>query len=77
MTGENLSVGSVYDNIDQITQLEVASQKQQRIPTFNTAMVIATLPSSTLISTMKKPLTKDNSNTMLMFLFSVIGLSLF
>jgi hypothetical protein len=77
MTGENLSVGSVYDNIDQITQLEVASQKQQRIPTFNTAMVIATLPSSTLISTMKKPLNKDNSNTMLMFLFSVIGLSLF
>jgi hypothetical protein len=78
--GENLSVGSACNTIDHITQLEVAShsQKQQGIPTFNIAIAVVALASSTLVSTMKKPLNKCNSNSaMLMFLFSVIALGLF
>jgi hypothetical protein len=78
--GENLSVGSAYNIInDHITQLEVASHshRQHSISTFNKVTAVAALASSTLVSTMKKTLNKYNSNSaMLMFLFSVIGLSL-
>jgi hypothetical protein len=74
--GENFSVGSVYNIIDHITQLEVASQKQQGIPTFNIAIVISALASLTAFSTTKKPINKCN-NVIFVFLFSVIATDLF
>src|SRR5919198_380284 len=73
--GENLASGLLYDIIEPTTQLDVDSNTQRSIPTFNKATAVAALSSSTLVSTMKKPLNKCNSAT-LMFLFSVIGLSL-
>ena len=72
MMGENLSGRSVCHIIDLITQ----SQKQQRISTFNKAATVGVLSSSTLISTTKNAMNKGNNNTMFVFLFSVIGLSL-
>jgi hypothetical protein len=76
--GENLASGPLFDITDPITQLEVDSHKRQRILIFNKAAAVDALAISTLISTTKKPLNKSNSNNaMLMFLFLVIGLSLF
>ncbi|MFL6425698.1 MAG: hypothetical protein ACJ71R_19210 [Nitrososphaeraceae archaeon] len=77
--GENLSVGSACNIIDHITQLEVASQKQQRIPRFNIAIVMSALASLTAVSTTKKPMNKCNTNNSatFVFLFSLIALGLF
>jgi len=74
--GELLSVGSAYNIIDHITQLEVASQKQQRIPTFNIAIVISALASLTAVPT--TTMNKCN-NVMFVFLFSfsLMALGLF
>ena len=74
----NIASGSLCDSTDPIIQFEVKSHKQQRILIFNKAAAVDALASSTLISTTKKPPNKDNSNdAMLIFLFSVIGLSIF
>jgi hypothetical protein len=75
--GENVEAGSVYDIIDPITQLEVDSHKQQRIPILNIAIVMAALASLTTISITKKAMNKgNNNNNNAMFLFLVIGISL-
>jgi hypothetical protein len=76
--GENLSVGSVCNIIDHITQLEVASHSHRKhsISTFNKAIVISALASLTAVSTTKKPMNKCN-NVIFVFLFSVIAIDLF
>jgi hypothetical protein len=77
--GESLSVGSVCNTTYHITQLEVASQKQQRISTFNIAVGISALASLTAVSTTKKPMNKCNTNNSAMFVFllSLMALGLF
>jgi hypothetical protein len=73
-------ISSAGSLVDHITQLEVAthSHRQQSISTFNKATAVAALASSAMVSTMRKPLNKCNSNSaVLVFLFSVIALGLF
>jgi hypothetical protein len=72
---ENLTDGSVNDIIDQVTQLEVATHKQQRIPILNITIVMTALASLMAISITKKAMNKGN-NAMFIFLFLVIGISL-
>jgi hypothetical protein len=71
MMEEDLASGLPYDTT------EVDGHKHQSISTFNKAIAVTVLYSSTLVSTIEKPLNTCNSNdAMAMFLFSVIGLSL-
>jgi hypothetical protein len=71
MMEEDLISGLPYDTI------EVDGHKQQSVPAFNKAIAVTVLSSSTLVSTIKKPLNTSNSNNaMAMFLFSVIELGL-
>ena len=60
------------------TKLEIPSQIQQRIPTYNTAKGVAVWSSLTDISTRKKLMNRGNNITRVVFtfLFSAISLSL-